>query len=146
MYRQGRGEAHMTSSRFQPVRRAKQTCRPGIRETLQPPKGYPVGDSWQRRALWVGDSLIIRGSLEPLCEYNGEGTVDHRVGSAACRESTSVKVGKVSRVAEALRTAKARRISADVKSQRAGETDRWAVVSQERSRQHNPNRSQGSLG
>ena len=76
--------------------------------------------------MWVGDSLIIRGSLEPLCEYNGKARWTTGVGSAACRESTSVKVGKVSRVAEALPHSEGAAYKRkDVKSQRACETDAW---------------------
>jgi hypothetical protein len=50
----------------------------------------------------VGDSLIIRGSLESARVHNGRARRTTGVGSVACFEGTAVKVGKVPRAAEAL--------------------------------------------
>ncbi len=68
MYLRRQGEEHMTSScRSQSGGLDKQAGR-RINRTMQPRNRTPVGYCWQRRALVDGDSLLNRGSLEPLTE------------------------------------------------------------------------------
>ena len=49
-----------------------------------------------------GDSVVARGSLVSRRPHNGRGPRTHRRGSTARMDSATGKVGKVSRVAEAL--------------------------------------------
>ena len=90
--------------------------------------------------------LVGGGSLESPSEYNGKARRTAGVGSATCTERTAVKVGKVLWEAEALPHSKG--VTYKVKRNRSvpvGLAD-GVIVSNDGSRQHNSNRSQGPLG
>jgi hypothetical protein len=72
MYLRRRGEEHMTSScRNQPGGLGKHAGR-NITRTMQPRNRLPRRVLLVEAGFVVGDSLIIRGSLESPCEYNGK--------------------------------------------------------------------------
>ena len=90
-----------SSCRSQSGGLGKRTGR-SMKRTMQRRKGLPRRVLLAETGVVGGDSLIIRGSLEP----RGHATRGFRgptaVGLAARAESAAVKVGKVSRVASAL--------------------------------------------
>ena len=101
MYLRRRGEAHVTSSRRSQSGGLDKRAGRSIKRTMQPRNGLPRRVLLAEAGLVVGDSVIIRGSLESPGEHNGKAWRTTGVGSAACTESTAAKVGKVPRVAEA---------------------------------------------
>src|SRR2546425_4446131 len=92
---------------------------------------------WQRRSLAGGDSLRERGSLASRTVTQWDRSREPAgVGSMARVDSTAVKVGKVSRVAEACpHSEDAGYKPLAAKSPRARETDGWGR-SKRRCRHH----------
>jgi hypothetical protein len=94
--------------------------------TMQRRNFSPVGDYWQRRTSWVATRYSIEEAWHRDTTTTGRWRGPTGVGSTARVDSTTGKVGKVSRVASALPHSEGVAYKRQtVKSLRACETDGW---------------------
>jgi hypothetical protein len=89
---------------LEPARRAGQTRGPQHNVNDAASKDIPRRGLLAETGLVGGDSLVVRGSLESRGQHNGRAPRTHRrrVDGTRGRHGWESKVGKVSRVAEAL--------------------------------------------
>ena len=74
-----------------------------MKRTMQRRNALPVEDSWQRRILWVATRFATEVAWHRDAHEQRDGSRGPTgVWSMARVDSAAVKVGKVSRVAEAL--------------------------------------------